>query len=52
MRNGDAALMGAGDHSKVSAPGRWIKFLWALAAHSGREDKEYGVVNVQPEIRP
>ena len=51
MRDGDAVLMRAGYHSNVSAPGRRMKFLWALPAHRGREDKEYGVVSVQPEIR-
>src|SRR5215472_7942182 len=51
VRDGDAVLMPAGYHPNVSAPGRRIKFLWALAAHREREDRQYGVVNVQPEFR-
>jgi len=51
VRDGDAVLMPAGYHPNVSVPGHRIKFLWALAAHRERDDRQYGVVNVQPEFR-
>lgn len=51
VRDGDAVLMPAGYHPNVSVPGHRIKFLWALAAHRERNDRQYGVVNVQPEFR-
>jgi 5-deoxy-glucuronate isomerase len=51
VRDGDAVLMPSGYHPNVSVPGHRIKFLWALAAHREREDRQYGVVNVQPEFR-
>ena len=51
VRDGDAVLMPSGYHPNVSVPGHSIKFLWALAAHRERDDRQYGVVNVQPEFR-
>ena len=36
--------------SLVSAPGGTINFLWMMAANREREDRQYGVVNVQPEF--
>src|SRR5215469_11363566 len=50
VREGDAVLMPRGYHPNVSAPGHRIGFLWAMAAHSEVEDRQYGVVNVQPEF--
>jgi 5-deoxy-glucuronate isomerase len=52
VREGDAVLMPSGYHPNVSVPGHRIAFLWALAAHREREDRQYGVVNVQPEFKP
>ena len=48
VRDGDAVLMPAGYHPNVSAPGYRIGFLWAMAAHREKEDRQFGVVNVQP----
>lgn len=52
VREGDAVLMPSGYHPNVSVPGHRISFLWALAAHREVEDRQYGVVNVQPEFKP
>ncbi|HEY7404954.1 MAG TPA: 5-deoxy-glucuronate isomerase [Candidatus Angelobacter sp.] len=48
VRDGDAVLMPAGYHPNVSVPGHSIGFLWAMAAHREEEDRQFGVVNVQP----
>ena len=48
VRDGDAVLIPAGYHPNVSVPGHRIGFLWAMAAHREVEDRQYGVVNVQP----
>jgi 5-deoxy-glucuronate isomerase len=50
VREGDAVLMPRGYHPNVSAPVYRIGFLWAMAAHREVEDRQYGVVNVQPEF--
>jgi 5-deoxy-glucuronate isomerase len=50
VREGDAVLMPRGYHPNVSAPGGRIGFLWAMAAHREVEDRQFGVVNVQPEF--
>jgi 5-deoxy-glucuronate isomerase len=48
VRDGDAVLMPSGYHPNVSVPGQRIAFLWAMAAHREKEDRQFGVVNVQP----
>lgn len=48
VREGDAVLMPRGYHPNVAAPGHRIGFLWAMAAHREKEDRQFGVVNVQP----
>jgi 5-deoxy-glucuronate isomerase len=48
VRDGDAVLMPGGYHPNVSVPGHTISFLWAMAAHREIEDRQFGVVNVQP----
>jgi 5-deoxy-glucuronate isomerase len=48
VRDGDAVLMPAGYHPNVAAPGHGINFIWMMAAHREREDRLFGVVNVQP----
>jgi 5-deoxy-glucuronate isomerase len=48
VRDGDAVLMPSGYHPNVSVPGHQICFLWAMAAHREKEDRQFGVVNVQP----
>jgi 5-deoxy-glucuronate isomerase len=50
VRDGDAVLMPRGYHPNVAAPGHRIGFLWAMAAHREQEDRQFGVVNVQPEF--
>ena len=50
VRDGDAVLMPAGYHPNVSVPNHRIGFLWAMAAHREKEDRQFGVVNVQPEF--
>lgn len=50
VREGDAVLMPRGYHPNVAAPGHKLSFLWAMAAHREVEDRQYGVVNVQPEF--
>ncbi len=47
VRDGDAVLMPGGYHPNVSVPGHRICFLWAMAAHREKEDRQFGVVNVQ-----
>jgi 5-deoxy-glucuronate isomerase len=48
VREGDAVLMPSGYHPNVSVPGHRIAFLWAMAAHRELEDRQFGVVNIQP----
>jgi len=50
VRDGDAVLMPSGYHPNVSVPGHRICFLWAMAAHREKEDRQFGVVNVQPDF--
>ncbi len=46
---GDCVVMPQGYHPNVSAPGGRINFLWMMAAHRETIDRQFGVVNVQPE---
>jgi 5-deoxy-glucuronate isomerase len=46
----DVVLMPQGYHPNVAAPGGSINFLWMMAANRERDDRRYGVVNVQPEF--
>jgi 5-deoxy-glucuronate isomerase len=48
VRDGDAVLMPSGYHPNVSVPGHRMSFLWAMAAHREKLDRQFGVVNVQP----
>lgn len=48
VHDGDAVLMPAGYHPNVAPPGHAISFLWAMAARREDEDRQFGVVNVQP----
>jgi 5-deoxy-glucuronate isomerase len=50
VREGDVVLMPQGYHPNVAAPGAQINFLWMMAAIREGEDRQYGVVNVQPEF--
>jgi 5-deoxy-glucuronate isomerase len=49
VHEGDVVLMPKGYHPNVSAPGGQINFLWMMAAVREGEDRQFGVVNVQPE---
>jgi 5-deoxy-glucuronate isomerase len=42
-------VMPRGYHPNVAAPGGSINFLWMMAADTEVEDRQFGVVNVQPE---
>ena len=42
--------MPAGYHPNVAAPGGQINFVWMMAAIREDEDRQYGVVNVQPDF--
>jgi 5-deoxy-glucuronate isomerase len=48
VHDGDAVMIPGGYHPNVAVPGHPIAFLWAMAAHREGEDRQYGVVNVQP----
>ena len=48
VRDGDAVIMPKGFHPNVSVPGHPINFVWLMAAHREREDRQFGVVTVQP----
>ena len=50
VREGDVVLMPAGYHPNVAAPGGQINFDWMMAAIREDEDRQYGVVNVQPDF--
>jgi 5-deoxy-glucuronate isomerase len=49
VHEGDVVLMPCGYHPNVAAPGGSINFLWMMAAHREGVDRQFGVVNVQPE---
>ncbi len=48
VRDGDAVIMPEGFHPNVSVPGHPINFVWMMAAHREVEDRQFGVVTVQP----
>ena len=50
VREGDAVLMPSGYHPNVSVPGHRICFIWAMAAHREKVDRQFGLVNVQPDF--
>jgi 5-deoxy-glucuronate isomerase len=50
VREGDVVLMPQGYHPNVAAPGGTINFVWMMAAHREDVDRQYGVVNVQPDF--
>ncbi len=49
VREGDVVMMPCGYHPGVSAPGSSLNFLWMMAANREAVDRQFGVVNVQPE---
>jgi hypothetical protein len=50
VRANDCVLMPEGYHPNVAAPGGPINFLWIMAANREDVDRQFGVVNVQPEF--
>ncbi|MET0626031.1 MAG: 5-deoxy-glucuronate isomerase [Pyrinomonadaceae bacterium] len=48
VRDGDAVVMPRGFHPNVAVPGHPINFVWLMAAHREVEDRQFGVVTVQP----
>lgn len=50
VREGDVVVMPRGYHPNVAAPGGSINFLWMMAANREGVDRQFGVVNVQPEF--
>jgi len=48
VHDGDAVIMPKGFHPNVSVPGHPINFVWMMAAHREVEDRQFGVVTVQP----
>jgi len=49
VHEGDVVIMPQGYHPNVAAPGGHINFLWMMAANREGVDRQFGVVNVQPE---
>ena len=49
VHEGDVVIMPKGYHPNVAAPGGSINFLWMMAANREGVDRQFGVVNVQPE---
>lgn len=50
VREDDLILMPAGYHPNVAVPGGSVNFLWMMAAHREVDDRQFGVVHVQPEF--
>jgi 5-deoxy-glucuronate isomerase len=50
VHEGDVVVMPKGYHPNVAAPGGSINFLWMMAANTETDDRQFGVVNVQPEF--
>ena len=50
VREGDIVLMPQGYHPNVAAPGGSINFVWMMAANREDVDRQFGVVNVQPDF--
>jgi 5-deoxy-glucuronate isomerase len=50
VREDDVVLIPKGYHPNVAAPGGPINFLWMMVAEREVQDRQFGVVNVQPEF--
>ncbi|MEO6911799.1 MAG: 5-deoxy-glucuronate isomerase [Edaphobacter sp.] len=48
VREGDAVLLPEGYHPNVAIPGSALNFVWMMAAHREVEDRQWGVVKVDP----
>jgi 5-deoxy-glucuronate isomerase len=50
VREGDAVMIAEGYHPNVATPGNCLNYIWILVANRERDDRVFGVVNVQPEF--
>jgi 5-deoxy-glucuronate isomerase len=50
VHEGDVVVMPKGYHPNVACPHGSINFLWMMAANREVVDRQFGVVNVQPEF--
>jgi len=50
VSDGDAVLVPKGYHPNVAIPGHTINFIWIMAAQREGDDRQFGVVNVEPEF--
>lgn len=50
VREGDVVLMPGGYHPGISSPAGGLNFMWMMAARREGVDRQFGVVNVQPEF--
>ena len=48
VSDGDAVVVPKGYHPNVAIPGHSINFVWMMAAQREGEDRQFGVVNVEP----
>jgi 5-deoxy-glucuronate isomerase len=48
VTDGDAVVVPEGYHPNVAIPGHSINFVWMMAAQREGEDRQFGVVNVEP----
>lgn len=51
VREGDCVMIPGGFHPNLAAPGSTLSFIWMMAAQREREDRVFGVVNVQPDYK-
>ena len=50
VKDGDAAMAPSGFHPNIACPGYVVNFMWIMGAHREVEDRQFGVVRVQPEF--
>jgi 5-deoxy-glucuronate isomerase len=48
VSDGDAVVVPKGYHPNVAIPGHSINFVWMMAAQREGDDRQFGVVNVEP----
>jgi 5-deoxy-glucuronate isomerase len=50
VSDGDAVVVPKGYHPNVAIPGHAINFVWIMAAQREGDDRQFGVVNVEPDF--
>jgi 5-deoxy-glucuronate isomerase len=50
VSDGDAVVVPKGYHPNVAIPGHSINFIWMMAAQREGDDRQFGVVNVEPDF--